>query len=158
MEISCADCGCLVNGGVRVIPCATDECCCLDLPVAEPMEVLAARIRTSFNARDMDAFRSLIAEDAKWGEDPDHPNTCHNRNDIVATYERHLADGVRGRVVETTVGPRGVACLLEVEWPDPDHDAPRGPTFFQVFLVSDGLVIKIEGHDDRELALAAISI
>jgi hypothetical protein len=120
------------------------------------MEVFGARIRTSFNARDMDAFRSLIAEDARWGEDPDNPQTCHDRNDIIATYKRLLDEGVRGRVIETTAGARGVACLLEVEWPDAeDHD--RGPSFYQVFLVTDGLITRIEGHDDRELALAAIS-
>ena len=152
----CVDCGCLVERGVRVIPCDTAECCCFELPVAEPMEITAARIRTSFNTRDMDTFRSLIAEDAKWGEDPDHPRTCHSRNDIIATYKRHLAEGVRGRIVETTAGPRGVACLLEVEWPDPEPQE-RAPGFYQVFLVSGGLVTRIEGHDEREIALAAIS-
>jgi hypothetical protein len=120
------------------------------------MAVLAARIRTSFNAHDMDSFRSLIAENATWGEDPESPTTCHSRTDIVATYQRLLDQGVRGRVIETSTGPRGVACLLEVEWPDPDHQE-RGPTFYQVFIVSDGLVTKIEGHDDRDLAFAAIS-
>jgi hypothetical protein len=157
MEMLCAACGCLVDRGVRVIPCESSECCCLQLPTADPMEMMAARIRIAFNSQDMDAFRSLIAEDAKWGEDPDHPNTCHNRNDIIATYQRHLVQGVRGHVAETTVGPSGVMCLLEIEWPDPDH-AARGPSFFQVFVVRDRLITKIEGHDDRELALASISI
>jgi SnoaL-like domain len=120
------------------------------------MEVMAARIRTSFNARDIDTFRSLIAESATWGSDPDAPQTCRSRNDIVATYKRLLAEGVSGRVVETTAGPGGVAALLEVEWPDPGHEG-RGPTFYHVFLVADGLITKIEGHDDRDLALASIS-
>lgn len=156
MEILCAECGCLVDRGVRVIACGTDACCCLDLPAADGMEVVAARIRTAMNARDMDAFRSLIAESATWGEDADHPRTCHNRNDIIATYKRFLAEGVTGRVVETTTGPRGVACLLEVEWPDPAvHD--RGPSVYQVFFVNNGLVTRIEGHDDRDLAVAAIA-
>ena len=156
MEIYCADCGCLVDDGVRVIPCGSPGCCCLHLPAAASMEVVAARIRTAFNALDMDAFRSLLAEDARWGEDPDYPQTCHNRNSIIATYKRLLNDGVRGRVVETSTGPRGVACRLEVEWPDAEHEG-RGPSFYQVFLVTGGLVTKIEGHDERDLALAAIS-
>ena len=33
----------------------------------------------------------------------------------------------------------------------------RGPTLYQVFLVTDGLITRIEGHDDRNLALAAIA-
>ena len=35
MEITCAECGCLVDRGARVIPCETAECCCRDLPIRE---------------------------------------------------------------------------------------------------------------------------
>jgi hypothetical protein len=41
------------------------------------METLATQLQTAFNARDIDAFRGLLAEDARWDEDPDAPNTCH---------------------------------------------------------------------------------
>jgi hypothetical protein len=157
MEMCCADCGCLVDRGVRLISCDTRDCCCLDLPIAEPMDTIAARIRNALNARDMDAFRSLIADDARWGEgDLDDERTCHNRNEIIATYKRLLDQGVRGTVTETRRGPGGVACLVEIDWP---HDMPnrRGPTQYQVFLVTDGLITRIQGHDDRDLAIAAIS-
>ena len=34
MEITCADCGCLVDRGVIVTACAAHpDCCCRDLPV-----------------------------------------------------------------------------------------------------------------------------
>jgi hypothetical protein len=157
MEIYCADCGCLVDHGTRLIPCDTSECCCVDLPIADPMASMAARVRIALNARDMTAFGKLIAEDARWGEGgPDDARTCHNRNEIIANYQRLLDQGVRGTVTETTIGPGGVACLVEIEWPD---DAPnrRGPTLYQVFLVTDGLIRRIQGHDEREFALAAIS-
>jgi hypothetical protein len=153
----CADCGCYVDRGVRLIPCDTPSCCCEELAIAEPMDTMAARIRLALNARDMDAFRSLIADDARWGEDDfDDARACHNRNEIIATYKRLLDQGVRGTVTETTTGRGGVACLVEIEWPD---DAPnrRGPTLYQVFLVTDGLITRIQGHDDRDMALAAIS-
>jgi hypothetical protein len=104
----------------------------------------------------MDGFRALLADDAVWGDDPAHPRTCHGRDAIVATYEQLLADGVRGRVVETAAGPRGVACLLAVEWPEADRGA-RASSITQVFLVRDGLVTKIEGYDDWATAVAAIS-
>jgi hypothetical protein len=157
MEVYCADCGCLVDHGVRLISCDTRECCCVDLPIADAMATLAARLRHALNVRDMDAFRALIAEDARWGEGgPDDERTCQNRNDIIATYKRLLDQGVRGRVTETTTGPGGVVCLVEIEWPD---DAPnrRGPTQYQAFFVTDGLITHIQGHDDRDLALAAIA-
>jgi ketosteroid isomerase-like protein len=156
MEIYCADCGCLVDRGVRLISCGTPECCCLDLPVAEPMVTMGAQVRTALNARDMDAFRALIAEDATWGEGgPDDERTCHNRNEIIANYKRLLDQGVRGTVTETMTGPSGVACLVEIDWPD-DVPNQRGPTLYQVFLVADGRITHIQGHDDRDLALAAI--
>jgi len=157
MEIYCADCGCLVDRGVRVIPCDQSECCCLDLPTAAPMDTMAARIRTALNARDMDAFRALIAEDARWGEGgPDDERTCQNRNDIISNYKRLLNEGVRGTATETTAGPLGVACLIEIDWPD-DAPNPGGPILYQVFLVRDGLITHIKGMDDRDLALATIS-
>jgi len=76
---------------------------------------MAAQIRIALNARDMTAFRSLIAEGAQWGEaGPDDERTCHNRNEIIATYKRLLAEGVRGTVTETSTGPAGVVCCTEV--------------------------------------------
>jgi hypothetical protein len=33
MEIGCAECGCVVDSGVRVSCCDRDDCCCQDLPV-----------------------------------------------------------------------------------------------------------------------------
>ena len=37
MEITCADCGCLVDRGVIVIPCDQHPgCCCGELPVRDP--------------------------------------------------------------------------------------------------------------------------
>jgi len=119
------------------------------------MDVIAAQLRTSFNARDMDTFRSLIAENARWGDDPDHPRTCSSRDDIIRTYKRRMAEGVRGVVVETTTGPRGVACLVEFESPDPESGGPR--PIYQVFLVTEGLITKIEGRDSEGMAIAAIS-
>jgi len=121
------------------------------------MDTMAARIRTALNARDMDAFRALIAEDARWGEGgPDDERTCQNRNDIISNYKRLLHQGVRGTVTETTTGPRGVACLIEIDWPE-DAPNPRGRILYQVFLVRDGLISHIKGMDDRDLALATIS-
>ena len=121
------------------------------------METLAARLRTAFNARDIDTFRELLAEDARWGEDPGAPNTCHNRAEVVAHFKRLLDEGVRASITETTTGPHGVACLMEVEWPDTENAPPDRSSFYQVYVVTDGLVTEIHGHDDQDSALAAIS-
>jgi len=115
------------------------------------------QLRTAFNARDIDTFHSLLAEDARWGPDPDAPNSCHNRTEIIANFKQLLHDGVRASIVETTSGPLGVACLLEVEWPDAEGTRPDRQSFYQVYVLTDGLVTEIQGHDDRDSALAAIS-
>ena len=62
------------------------------------MVPFAEQLRTAFNARDIDSFRTLLAEDARW-ESPDAPNTCHNRAEIIATFKRLLDDGVRASIV-----------------------------------------------------------
>ncbi len=120
------------------------------------MEILATQIRSVFNARDMDAFRSLIATDATWGDDPDSERFCHSRDELIADYKRLLAEGVAGTVVETITEPNGVACLLQLDWPDPKRQG-RGPRFYQAFRVKDGLIVSITGHDTEASARAALN-
>ena len=155
--MQCAECGCQVDRGVRVIPCESTECCCLHLPAAQPMEVMAARIRTSFNARDIDAFRSLLAEGATWGEDPEGDSFCHDRSDVIRNLKRLLAEGIQATIVDTTTGPRGIAAHLLVEWPNSQTAREDRVDFFQVYIVPEGLVTEIHGRDDRDAALASIS-
>jgi hypothetical protein len=153
----CAECGCLIDRGVRVIPCETPECCCLHLPAAEPMRIMAARIRTSFNARDINTLRSLLAENATWGEDPEGDSFCHDRNDIIRNLKRLLAEGIQATIVDTTTGPRGIAAHLTVDWPNSETAREDRVDFFQVYVVPEGLVTEIHGHDNRDSALASIS-
>jgi len=155
VEFKCAGCGCIVDRGVRIQSCGTTSCCCLHLPTQETVRI-GEQLRDAINIRDIDTFRSLLSPDATWGDDPESDRYCHSRDQIIANYKRLLDDGVTGRVVETSTGPKGVACLLEVEWPDPENQG-RGPRFYQVFLVTDRLVVHIEGHDQESVAQAAIS-
>ena len=157
VEMHCADCGCLVDQGIRVVPCGTAGCCCLDLPIrqAQPLDAMAEQIRSAFATKNLDAFGQLLADDARWGDD-DHPNRCRSRSDVIATFRRVLSEDVDGEVVETTVGPNGVVCRLRVHWPDP-ADHARGATFFHVYIVRDGKIAEIQRHDDQASALAAVS-
>jgi hypothetical protein len=120
------------------------------------MQATATRIRAAFDARDMDLLRSLVATDATWGDDPDSDRFCHDRDEIMADYERLRDAGVVGTVIETITGPNGVACLLEVQWTDPDRRG-RGPRLYQAFRVENDLITRITGHDTEAEARAAIS-
>ena len=59
--------------------------------------------------------------------------------------------------METTTGPQGIAVRLHVDWPDPEDQRPELQTVYQAYMVTDGLVTEIHGHDDQDAALAAIS-
>jgi hypothetical protein len=155
MEMHCADCGCLVEGGVRVVPCNTAECCCLDLPIrARTVEQIAQQLRSAFTTKDLDGLGRLLAADARWGDD-DHPNKCRSRADVIGTFKRLLGEGVDGTVTESVTRPKGVAVKLHVQWPNPGEG--RGVNFWQSYIVADGIVTEIQRHDDRRSAVAAIS-
>ena len=120
-------------------------------------EALATRLRTAFNARDIDALRLLLAEGATWGEDPESESFCHDRNDIIRHVKQLLDQGVHATIVETTTGPRGITVRLHVDSPDPEDQRPELQTVHQAYMVTDGLVTEIHGHDNQDAALAAIS-
>jgi hypothetical protein len=155
MEMYCADCGCLVEGGVRVVPCNTAECCCLDLPLhVRTVEQIADQLRSAFAIKDLDGLGLLLAADARWGDD-DHPNKCRSRSDVIGTFDRLLGEGVDGTVTESVTRPKDVAVELHVQWPNPGEG--RGVNFWQSYIVTNRLVTEIQRHDDRRSAIAAVS-
>jgi SnoaL-like domain len=155
MAMYCADCGCLVERGVRVVPCRTASCCCLDLPVRHrTVGEIDSALHTAFANGDLVALGHLLAADARWGDD-DHPNKCRSRSDVLGTIERLLGEGVQGNVTESVTGPRRVAVKLHVQWPNPGEG--RGANFWQSYIVADGVVTEIQRHDDRRSAVVAVS-
>jgi hypothetical protein len=120
-------------------------------------EALATQLRAAFNTQDIDALRSLLAEGATWGEDPNGASFCPDRNGIIRRLKQLLAAGVRATIVETTTGPRGIAARVEVEWPKPGFVWPDRISYSQVYVVIDGLITEIHGHSDMDSALAAVS-
>ncbi len=122
--------------------------------VAPTLDEIAEQLRSAFATKDLDAFGQLLAEDARWGDD-NHPNRCRGRSDVIATFDRLLGEGVDGDVIETIIGPKGIAVRLHVHWPNPGEG--RGINFYQAYLVSAGLVTEIQRHDDRKSAVAAVA-
>jgi hypothetical protein len=104
--------------------------------VSVALDDLAVRLRAAFNSRDIDAVRSLLAERATWGEDPDSESFCHDRDDVIRHLEQLLADGVRPTIVETRTGASGIAARLSVEWPDPADERADRTTVHQSYVVS----------------------
>lgn len=154
--MTCADCGCLVEAGVRVSTCDGRNCCCRALPTRGTLEGIAAQLRGAFEARDMTAFGALLAEDARWGDD-DAPNKCRSRAEVVATFQRLIADGVVGEVADLKTGPAGILCRLRIHWPDSGSRSGRDEVF-HLYLVDDGRIIEIRPYDDRDAGETALSV
>jgi hypothetical protein len=152
-----AECGCVVAGGERIVPCESGaECRCSDLPVRTRMpDDIAELLTSAFATRDIDLLGGMLADDARWGDD-DHPNKCRSRADVVATFARLLVEGVEGSIQESVTDHGGVAVRLHVRWPNPG-DEGRGVNFWQAYLVRDGLITEIQRHDDRRSAVRAIA-
>lgn len=118
------------------------------------LEEIAEDLRLAFGGADLARLGALLAVDVDWG-DGDNDRRCRTREQALATYAALAAGGVRGDVVATHVGTRGVACQLALH-PPGTRDPERRTSVIQVFLVEHGLVREIRGYDDRAAALEAI--
>jgi ketosteroid isomerase-like protein len=117
---------------------------------------LAEQVHQALDARDLDAFGSLLSDDVRWGTD-DHPRACRNRSDVLATFSRILAEGAEGEVAEIATGPRGILCGLAVSWPSPEvHQDDR--RLYHVYLTEGGRIVEIRRYDDRHSAAAAVGL
>jgi hypothetical protein len=80
---------------------------------------------TAFAERDVEAFSRHLAEEVRWRDD-NAPNKCHTRREVLATFQRLLAEGAGGEVTATKIGRAGVRCPLRIHWPDPANSEQRG--------------------------------
>lgn len=116
---------------------------------------MAARITAAFETHDTPAFGALLAEDVRWGAD-DAPNKCRSRRDVVATFDRLLAEGADGEVTRVEIVSAGILCQLRIHWPEGAPSARRGE-LVHLYRVQGGRIVEIEPYDDLSLALAALS-
>lgn len=116
---------------------------------------MATEIRTAFEARDIARFGALLAEDARWGDDI-APNKCRSRGEVVATFQRLLAEGVGGEVADLKTGPAGILCHLRIHWPDSSAHVGRGEVL-HLYRVRNGRITEIQPYDDASEAEAALS-
>lgn len=147
MLMACADCGCLVDQGLRVSACGMAGCCCSTLPTRQALDQITAQIVAAFADRDLEAFGRLLADDARWGDD-EAPNKCGSRGEVVATFQRLLAEGVGGAVTGTTAGRAGILCHLRIDWPD-SADSFRRHEVFHLYRVREGQIVAIEPYDNK---------
>jgi hypothetical protein len=144
----CADCGCLVDRGIRLAPCANNECCCAALPI-QTMEMLATKVRHAMESADLTAIGDLLSPDAHWGAPEQDVPTCRNAQQVLSWYEVARDNGVRADVTELdVVGERLVVGLKLRSLPDVNTDSEDGLRW-QVLSVENGRIAEIRGYESR---------
>jgi hypothetical protein len=102
MTIACADCGCLVDRGIRVESCADPDCCCRHLPVATADDTMADSRAATGVLSDRSRTEPLPM-DVRSGAAP-RPTWATAREALtVVLYRRHLRATIRIAAVVGTV-------------------------------------------------------
>ena len=118
------------------------------------MERMAAELLVAFEARDLEAFGVLLADDARWGDDTS-PNRCRNRSEVTDTFRRQISAGVDGEVSFVELGPAGILCQLTATFPA-EREGTGTRTLFHLYRVRGERIAEIEPFFDRRSAVAAL--
>lgn len=125
-------------------------------PTQDDLAELAARIPVVLDSADLSAFSELLDPGVRWGAPGDDQWGCHNRDQVVAWYDRARAQGMAGRVTEVMVGDGALLVGLEVTGTGEADAAGGTAERWQVLRVRHGLVFDIRGYADRgEAAMEA---
>ncbi len=106
---------------------------------------IAERLRTAFETRDLFALAEILDPDVRWGGPEDTPQTCHNREDVLAWYGGLYGRGFRAEVIGVTVEPDRIVLALDVIRPNGETTRNQ-----QVFTVAGGLIVDIRDHIDGD--------
>ena len=129
-----------------------DESVDLSSSGAGLLREVAERIRAAYDTADLELFASLLHPDVQWGGGP---NGCSNRAQVLARYQDQLSRGVRAQVATSEVHGGAVITGLAVARPAEGARPLPPDVTYQVFGVSDGLIVSITGFEDLAAARAA---
>lgn len=115
----------------------------------------AARLREAVESGDLALLEPLLDARIRWGGEEDTEDTCHSPSDVLATYGRLRAAGVRATVTEVIVQDEAVVLALALSGLGDHNEAESAASSvrYQVFRVANGLVFDIRGYPDRGTAL-----
>jgi len=113
---------------------------------------IAERVKTALEASDLIAFRELLDPDARWGPSDDPAAGCHNRDEVLAWYERGRDEGMRATVTEVVVGTEKLLVGLKVAGTPAAIEQGGETDRWQVLTLRGGRVVDIRAFDDRDEA------
>ncbi len=149
--IECAECGCLVDRGIRLRACDNAQCCCAGLPM-QTMDMLASQVRHALETADLTVMGELLAPDARWGAPEQKVPTCRNAKQILKWYEAGKNNGVRADVTEMVIIDTNIVVGLQMRASPDVPSNPDDDVRWQVLSVEDGRVAEIRGYETRDEA------
>jgi hypothetical protein len=90
MEILCADCGCLVDRGVRITVCSDPNCCCNNLPIRESTLYRCRCSNYSHSKAEMKVMGAVFVGNITY------KNRTHRRPHYSATPRNQTDKGQHG--------------------------------------------------------------
>jgi hypothetical protein len=109
---------------------------------SQDAQAIARRLRSAFEARDLESLGDILAPDVRWGGEEETPQTCHSRADVLAWYGGLDARGFRASVVEAVVEPDRIVLTLDMTGPGGTRRN------YQVFRVAGGRIIDIRDNEE----------
>jgi len=119
---------------------------------------LAERVSAALEAAELAAYRELLAPDAKWGPPDDPVSGCHNRDQVLAWYQRSRDEGMSARVTEVVAGRDTLLVGLKVAGTTAAVEQGGEAERWQVLTVRGGRIADIRGFDHRDEAAARAGV
>ena len=118
------------------------------------VEEVARRVRAALDDADLAAMRDLLHPDVQWGPPGDDRSGCHNRDEVLAWFQRARDAGARGEVAELVA--RGDKLLVGLWVRGTPAAVERGGEAdrWQVLTLRAGRIIDIRGFERRADAVA----
>ena len=114
------------------------------------------RLRAALATKDRDAFVAALAPDVVWSGHEQLANAgqqCRSREQVAAVFDFQIAAGRTGE--PEIVGDSGDAVVVD---PHPQPPVPGFETIHHVYVLKDGLVVRMQDYPDRASALAAVGM
>lgn len=120
------------------------------------MDKAARELRIALETADLGAFADSLSPNVPWGPPGAKTPTCQSKNQVQTWYERGRSSGASAKVSEVVVAGNRVQVGLLISAPRAREEGGRAARW-QVYTLSDGLIVDIVGFDQKSAAVSWLS-
>jgi hypothetical protein len=124
---------------------------------SESIDKAAGELRIALEAADLTAFSDLLAPNVTWGPPGANSPTCQSKNEVLSWYERGKSSGASAKVSEIVIVGNRVLVGLVVRGVPRAREEGGQAARWQIFTMSDGLIVDIVGFEKKSEAVAWLS-